>query len=53
MFELIDEDEFNNGIKQFEEALTNKKGIKENYAGKTILLFSKTGALTNRSERNT
>jgi SAM-dependent methyltransferase len=43
MFELIDDSEFNKGIKKFEEALTNAKNsvIKERYAGKTFLLFSK------------
>jgi len=42
MFELIDEKEFNNGIKKFEEALKGNNGkIEESYAGKTILLFSK------------
>jgi 2-polyprenyl-3-methyl-5-hydroxy-6-metoxy-1,4-benzoquinol methylase len=46
MFELIDENEFNSGIKKFEEALAkNNNVIKESYAGKTILLFSKTKAL--------
>jgi 2-polyprenyl-3-methyl-5-hydroxy-6-metoxy-1,4-benzoquinol methylase len=43
MFELIDEDDFNNGIKKFEEALIeNNNQIKEKYAGKTILVFLKT-----------
>jgi 2-polyprenyl-3-methyl-5-hydroxy-6-metoxy-1,4-benzoquinol methylase len=43
MFELIDENDFNNGVKKFEEALIeNNNQIKEKYAGKTILVFSKT-----------
>jgi SAM-dependent methyltransferase len=44
MFELIHEDEFNSGIKKFEDALQKAEGnvIKETYAGKTILFFSKT-----------
>ena len=44
MFELIHEDEFNRGIKNFEDALRSAEGnaIKEIYAGKTILFFSKT-----------
>jgi SAM-dependent methyltransferase len=43
MFELIDEDEFNDGIKKFEKALKDKRDgvLKYTYAGKTILLFSK------------
>ena len=43
MFELINEDEFNRGIKQFEDALKDTEGnvIVETYAGKTILFFQK------------
>ena len=43
MFELIPEDEFNHGIKEFENALVTAKDnvIKETYAGKTILIFQK------------
>ena len=44
MFELIPEDEFNRGVKKFEDAIKIAEGnaIKEIYAGKTILFFSKT-----------
>lgn len=54
MFELIDENEFNAGIKKFEEALAkaNNNAIEEFYAGKTILLFSKTKAVVSTSTNN-
>jgi cyclopropane fatty-acyl-phospholipid synthase-like methyltransferase len=49
MFELIDEDEFNSGIKKFEDALRkNNNQIEETYAGKTILVFSKIGGNMDR-----
>jgi len=44
MFELIKENEFNSGIEKFKCELKKQKNkaIEESYAGKTILLFSKT-----------
>jgi len=54
MFELIDEEEFYSGIKKFEEALAsaNNNVIEESYAGKTILLFSKTKTIVSTPKNN-
>jgi SAM-dependent methyltransferase len=53
MFELMDEDDFNIGIKKFEEALAkNNNVINEVYAGKTILLFSKNETVASRTKHH-
>jgi len=50
MFELIHEDDFNEGIRKLEEALNKAGGtITEQYTGKTILFFSKIGQNTGKS----
>jgi len=50
MFELIHEDDFNQGIRNLEEALRKAGGtIMEKYTGKTILFFSKKGQNNRRN----